>query len=159
MKRLYKLMIIIVVVIFLLFTIDLVFVFTINRPLLAVKGSDNYTYKGLFFDTYNCPEYPMVQIKMKGAKLRCSDISFVESKVIEIVDTSKNIKDFTCAEALEQFYEDKDFIYYYSCIKSKYIIVRYENGYEETVKDALLNNKIKITDLDLYNISYLKYDK
>lgn len=39
------------------------------------------------------------------------------------------------------------------------MIVKYENGYEETISNALKNNTIKISDLDDYNISYIKETK
>ena len=64
-----------------------------------------------------------------------------------------------CAEALEGFYEDENYQYYYSCIKGKYIVAKYENGYEEKVSDALKYGTITISDLDKYNIGYIKYDK
>lgn len=57
------------------------------------------------------------------------------------------------------YYEDKIYKYYYSCIKSKYIVVKYESGHEEEVKKALKQGIIKISDLDKYNISYIKYEK
>jgi len=73
-----------------------------------------------------------------------------------LIDKTKDQLGFVCAEALEGFYEDDDYIYYYSCIKSDYIIVRYKDGSEETVKEALKNKKIKISDLDKFGIGYYK---
>ncbi len=73
-----------------------------------------------------------------------------------LIDKTKEQPDFVCAEALEGFYEDDDYLYYYSCIKSDYIVVRYKDGHEEPVKDALKNGKITIKDLDKYGISYYK---
>lgn len=81
------------------------------------------------------------------------------AKVVEIVDKTQKIKDFTCAEALEGFWADETYEYYFSCIKGKYVIVKYENGNEETVSDALKRGTITIEDLDLYNIGYIKYKK
>lgn len=144
--------ILIIITILLLFIIDIFFIYTLNKPIFAIK-KDN-VYKGILYDTYICNKVP--QIKSKFNKYNCK-ISI--NKVINIKDTTKDIKDFACAEALEQFYEDDKYTYYYSCIKSKYIIVKYESGYEETVSDALKNNRINITDLDNYNINYIKYDK
>lgn len=76
-----------------------------------------------------------------------------------IVDTSKDIKDFSCAEALEKIYEDSEYTYYLNCIKSKYIEVRYPNDKKENIIEALQNGNIKINDLDKFDISYLKYAK
>lgn len=80
-------------------------------------------------------------------------------EIFEIVDTTKEIKDFACADALEPFYEDDEFTYYYSCIKSSYVVVRYKNGFQQTVENALKNRYISIEDLDKYNIDYIKYEK
>lgn len=60
----------------LLFVVDLICIFTINRPLLAIKEDNghsiNMIYRGLFYDTYNCHEYPTPQIKSKGTKFNCT---------------------------------------------------------------------------------------
>lgn len=143
--------------------IDLVCIFTINRPLFAIRtdndGSINVVYKGIFYDTYDCAEYSALQIKSKGTKFSCAISRFEIGNVIEIVDTTRDMKDFACAEVLEEFYEDDESVYYYNCIKSKYIVVRYESGYEETVENALKYGTIQISDLDDYNIDYIRYDK
>lgn len=159
MKWLLKVILFIALAIVLYIVIDLVFIFKFNRPLFAIHAKTPYTYIGLFYNTYNCPEYSIVQIKPKGSKFYCSIPNESSSSVLEIIDTTKDMKNFVCAEALEQFYEDDKYQYYYSCIKSKYIIVKYDNGYEETVSDALKRGTIKIEDLDAYSISYIKYDK
>lgn len=141
--------------------IDLICIFWINRPIFVI--SEDYgthaIYRGLFFDTYNCPEYSIPQIKGKGTKFNCASIRVDEGEVVDIVDKTKDMKDFACAEALEKFYEDDVYEYYYSCIKSKYIVVKYKNGYEEEAKEALKHGTIKISDLDKYNISYIKFEK
>jgi len=161
MKKSIKMIIGILVVLVLIIIIDLVCIFTINRPIFVI--SEDYgtyaVYKGLFFDTYNCAEYSVPQIKVKGTKFSCANVRVDIGKVVDIVDKTKNMKDFACAEALEGFYTDENFQYYYSCIKSKYIVVKYESGYEEKVSDALKYGTITIFDLDKYNISYIKYEK
>ena len=161
MKKSLKVIIGIVVIFVLTIIIDLVCIFTINRPLFVVSEDygDYAVYKGIFFNTYNCPEYSIPQIKWKGTKFNCANVRSNIGEIVDIVDKTKDIKDFACAEALEGFYEDETYEYYYSCIKSKYIVVKYENGYEEEVKDALKYGTIKISDLDKYNISYIKYEK
>lgn len=55
----------------LLVIIDLACIFTINRPLFAIKKDNGAIYKGMFFDTYICNEYPTPQIKGKGVKFTC----------------------------------------------------------------------------------------
>ena len=70
------------------------------------------------------------------------DIERVKNRVNEIydeiIDPNKTKEEnITCNTALEQFYEDKEYIYYFPCIKSKNVIVIYSNGYQETVKSSL----------------------
>ena len=78
-------------------------------------------------------------------------------KKYTLVDKSKDIENFICLEALEEFYKDDNYVYSYPCIMSEYVVVRYEDGTEITVKDALAKGKINISDLDKYNIQYYKY--
>lgn len=77
-----------------------------------------------------------------------------DKKVQRIVDKTTEIADFACAQALEEFYEDEKFIYYYSCMKGRYMIVEYTDGTEETIAAALANGHITINDLDNYDIKY-----
>ena len=144
-------------IIILSIVIDIICILTLNRPLLAIKQKDGYTYYGIFYDTYNCPTYSAPQITSKKTKLSCEDYN--EVKVVKIEDTSKTVQAFTCDEALEGFYEDEEYIYYFECIKSDYVIVYYNSGVEESVKNALKEGKISISDLDSYNISYIKEKK
>ena len=161
MKKFIKIFLIIIGIIILSIIIDMVCIFTINRPIFAIKDDCDclyFVYRGLFYDTYNCPEYSVPQIKAKGTKFSCS-ISRVDiGGVVDIVDTTKDIKDFMCAEMLQEFYSDDNYAYYWDCIKDKYMIVRYESGFEETISSALKNGTIDITDLDRYNIDYIKDD-
>lgn len=159
MKKIFKFFIIIVAVIVLCVVLDLVFIFTMNRPLFGIQVRQPYTYAGIFYNVYNCPEYPMAQIKPKGTKFSCAISRSDIGKVIDIVDETKNMKNFACAEALEGFYEDDNYQYYFSCIKGKYVVVKYESGFQESVKDALKYGTIAIDDLDNYSIEYIKYDK
>lgn len=162
MKKFIKILLIVIGIIILSIIIDLVCIFTINRPIFAIKDDCDClysVYRGLFYDTYNCPEYSVPQIKAKGTKFSCS-ISRVDiGSVVEIVDTTKDIKDFVCAEALEEFYSDDNYAYYWDCIKDKYMLVRYESGFEETISNALKNGTITISDLDRYGIDYIKNKK
>lgn len=159
MEKWLKILLAILIIFILLISLDLFWIYTFNRPILAVKGQQSYMYQGLLYNTYNCPEQSIVQIKAKGSKYACAIGQVDIGKVLEIKDTTKDIKDFVCAEALEEFYRDENKIYYYACIKSKYVIVRYENGYQEPVADALKYGTITIKDLDKHNINYIAYNK
>ena len=73
MKKSLKIFLIYIGIIILLFIIDLICIFTINRPILAIKDGNN-VYKGIFYNTYNCAEYAVPQIKSKGTKFVCAEI-------------------------------------------------------------------------------------
>lgn len=159
MKRLIKIMLGIIIVIIICIVVDFICIFTMNRPLFGIQVRQPYTYTGLFYNVYNCPEYPMAQIKSKKTKFSCAISRSDIGKVVEIVDQTKAMNNFACAEALEEFYEDDNYQYFFSCIKGKYIIVKYESGFQESVEEALKYDAITINDLDNYGISYIKYEK
>lgn len=64
-----KTLLIIISVIVLLVVIDLTCIFTINRPIIAIK-KDN-VYYGIFYDSYDCMEYSVLQIQPKNSKFSC----------------------------------------------------------------------------------------
>jgi len=147
-------------IIVLVMVIDITCIFTIHRPLFAIKedngDSVNLIYRGLFYDTYNCHEFATPQIKVKGAKYTCAVLKFDTGSVVSLEDKTKSMEDFACDSALEQFYEDDMYKYSWSCIKNDYMVVKYESGFEETISDALKYGTITISDLDRYNIDYIK---
>ena len=59
-------------------------------------------------------------------------------------------------DAVEYFYEDLAYRYYFSNIKSEHIIVRYSDGTAESVVTALQDRRITISDLDRFGIEYFK---
>ena len=127
-----------------------------NSPIIRIRiqneGNLTFIDYGLLVDTYHCKNNKKDTV-LKGFSYSCSiDADY------EIIDTSKNIKDFACAEALEEIYKDSDYTYYLSCMKSKYIEVRYSNSNKENIVDALGNNHIKINDLDKFDINYIKIE-
>ena len=76
-----------------------------------------------------------------------------KNNTIEIIDLTKNNSDISCLNE-EEFYKDEKYIYYLPC-SSKYISVIY-NDEKFDIKTALTNKIIKLTDLDKYNIKYIK---
>lgn len=81
---------------------------------------------------------------------------FAEPKHIEnIVDLTEN-GEISTADALEGFFRDDRYVYYFPSIKSKYITVCYKDGSEQPVKEALAEGEIRITDLDWFGIQYYK---
>ncbi len=159
MKKGFKITLGVLGVIVLLFGLDLVCILTINRPIFAIQKEEGTVYKGFFYDTYSCAEYSVPQIKAKGTKFSCSDVKLNIGKIVNIIDKTKNMNDFACAEAIEEFYEDDTYRYYWSCIKNDYMVVIYENGQEELISVALKHKVITINDLDIYDIDYIKQEK
>ncbi len=78
--------------------------------------------------------------------------------VVEIIDIAKR-DNIGCDAALQQFYSDEEYNYFYPSIKSEYVVVKYSDGTEETVENALKNGKISISDLDRFEINYIKEKK
>ncbi len=140
MKKWQKISLGVIGGIILLIIIDLGCVFIIKHPIFAIKKNNGTVYKGLFYDIYACEEYSLPQIKVKGTKYTCIDLNNKENKIKKIIDATK--ENFNCDEALEKFFEDENYIYSWSCIKNEYMIVKYEDGREETVESALKNKNI-----------------
>ena len=86
-------------------------------------------------------------------------VETTNSKIKSIIDKTKEINDFSCDSALEKFYEDDNYNYFFNCIKGEYMIVEYKDGSKETIEEALKNQNITIYDLDLYEIDYYKESK
>ena len=128
-----------------------------NSPVLKIRehfdgGTLYYKDKGLITYTYNCIGEKRKTV-LKWEKYSCP----LKKTTFEIIDESKNIKDFTCAEALEEIYRDDEYIYFLSCMKSEYIKVNYSsNHFSENIITALKEGKVKISDLDIFKIDYIK---
>lgn len=79
------------------------------------------------------------------------------TKSITIIDKTKT--EFACSDTLEYFYQDEKYIYYFPCLKSHYVIVKYPDGSEENVEYALNSKHITIEDLILNDIEFYKKEK
>lgn len=129
-----------------------------TSPLIKIReyyngGDLNYVDKGILVDTY-CGTNGIKDTTIKGFSY-----SLDYDSNITIIDKSKAIKDFTTDTALEPFYEDEKYIYSFPCIISDYIVVKYSDGTEENVKEALKNKHIEIGYLDKFDINYIKQEK
>ena len=85
------------------------------------------------------------------------DIKMSGKVVTSIKDTSDEFA--TCAEAIETFYEDDKYTYSFHCIMSDRIMVYYDDGTSENVKQALNKGHISIRLLKKYKIRYIKEKK
>ena len=124
-----------------------------NNPIIGIY-SRCCERRGILVDTHYCDNGKKDTV-IKGFSHSCNYMG----ENYRLVDKTKEIKDFTCAESLESFYEDENYTYYWSCMKNKYMIVKYDDGFEETISQALLKGHIEIQILDKFNISYIKYEK
>ena len=127
-----------------------------NNPIIKIKeyyngGDLNYKSKGLLVDTINCTNGNKDTV-LKGFSYSCS----YNGGIYKLIDKTKDIKDFMCKETLQSFYEGDNYIYYWECIKDSYMIVKYDDGYEETISEALKQKHIDIQVLDKYEIHYIK---
>lgn len=64
-----------------------------------------------------------------------------------------------CADAIELFYEDETAEYYFSCIKSHYVMVMDNTGRTVDIVTALSEGLATIADLDYYGIDYFTAPK
>ncbi|MBR5453731.1 MAG: hypothetical protein IKV54_06610 [Clostridia bacterium] len=103
-----------------------------------------------------------VKDALKNGNITVADLDFYgisyfpEPKFIrDIVDLTEN-GDILTADALEGFYCDEKYYYYFPSIKSGYVTVYYKDGTEQNVKDALKDGKILISDLDYFSVGYYK---
>lgn len=101
----------------------------------------------------------VILVMFTGCINKYTVVEKVENPKYEIIDESENIKDFMCLQALEEFYDDGKYVYSFPCIKSSYIKVKYDDGKEKNIVDALKNRDVFIEDLDKYNIKYYKTEK
>lgn len=85
-----------------------------------------------------------------------SDISAeAEITVTEIIVTGQAID-----EAIDVFYEDEYYEYLFGTLpQHEYVIVKYSDGSTQNVKEALNDGRITLSDLDKFDIEYLKDPK
>lgn len=75
--------------------------------------------------------------------------------VVDIVDLTQS-GELCTADALEGFWRDDEYTYYFPSIKSQYIIVHYSDGTEEPVREAMEAGRVTLADLDRFGIDYYK---
>lgn len=124
-----------------------------NNPIIGIQ-TRNMKKVGILVDTHHCGNGKHDTV-IKGFSYSCN---YNGGNYI-LVDETKEIKNFACAEALEGFYEDENYTYYWSCMKNKYMIVKYDDGSKELISEALKNKHIEIQILDKFGISYIKIKK
>ena len=86
--------------------------------------------------------------------LKKNDIILKEKSKLQIIDAT-----FSCAQNKEKFYEDDKYIYYFPCVKSNSIYVKFENGNKILIKDALNGEKVTIDELIKAGLEVYKENK
>ena len=84
-----------------------------------------------------------------------TDDNVNKDRKITLIDKSKGSN---CAQAIEYFYEDNAYKYYFTCIKSSsmYLLI---DGKEYPLKEALNNKVTTIKELEENGIKFLKQSK
>ena len=154
MKNFIKRFLIVVTVIVGIILLDSIqALFFDNNPIIGIQ-TRNMKKVGILVDTHHCGNGKHDTV-IKGFSYSCN----YEGGKFTLVDETKNKKDFACDEALEGFYADENYTYYWSCIKNKYMIVKYDDGSKELISEALENKHIDIQVLDKFDINYIKEKK
>ena len=86
--------------------------------------------------------------------IKDEDIAVSKDK-ITIIDESK---DTACASAIEYYYEDNNYKYYFTCIKSGSIFVIVD-GKKYNIKEALNNKVVTMAELESNGFKPLKEEK
>lgn len=78
----------------------------------------------------------------------------LEKNSIKIIDAT-----YSCNQSREKFYEDDNYVYYFPCVKSTSIFVKFPNGNKILVVKALEENKVTIDELIKAGLEVIKEDK
>lgn len=78
----------------------------------------------------------------------------LEKNSIKIIDAT-----YSCNQSHEKFYEDDNYVYYFPCIKSTSIFVKFPNGNKILVVKALEENKVTIDELIKAGLEVIKEEK
>ena len=112
------------------------------------------------------PEESKADVTSKDSLLNTSEdisetvseeISEEVSQALGFVIVDKRGEQSEWNDIVDTFYTDEDYKYSFpNWDMHKYVIVEYEDGTIQNVKEALEAGYIVITDLDIFNIEYLK---
>ena len=113
---------------------------------LGLVGCSQQGQQDITTPTQNNEEISRTDIQSESEQ----DLQF---EIVEIRDREKE-ENLPCDTALEKFYEDESNEYYFSVIKSQYVVVTYNDGSSEDIVTALNADRITMADLDKFNIEY-----
>ena len=124
-------------------------------------GKPDYEAFGFFGDIYHVPDtFESIVFRYdEGEIVTDVEIEYRNEVpgdalfIVEIRDREKE-EHLNCAEAEELFFEDDEYEYYFSVIKSHYVIVTYNDANSEDIITALNSGRATIADLDEFDIEY-----
>ena len=156
-------------VIIIFFIVDLFCISDRDKPLIYFKESYNedgfYVYNGILYDVHHCVGSNVISgthLVFKWDEFECERINQVDIKKIKvtnIVDMTKSDSNYICDEKKEILFEDSVNRYYFNCTKSVYIFVSYDDGTSENLKTAISKGHVSMSDLDNFEINYIKESK
>ena len=124
-------------------------------------GKPDYEAFGFFGDIYHVPDtFESIVFRYDESEI-VTDVEIGYRNevpgdalfIVEIRDREKE-EHLNCAEAEELFFEDDEYEYYFSVIKSHYVIVTYNDSNSEDIISALNSGRATIADLDEFDIEY-----
>lgn len=128
-------------------TIVFCFIFMLLLTSCGIKGLENYSLaSNNIIITNNTEETDL------------DNNQNTDIELINIIDLTE-VNQLSTDTALEEFFIDEDYTYYFPSIKSEFIICQFSNGDTMKFIDALERKKASISDLDTYGIQYWLVDK
>lgn len=122
--------------------------------------SFNYPQSSVIKAVYTDGSYQKVKDALNDGNITVEDLDTYnikytsEPKLINTIIDHADRDGIGTPEALEDFYSDENYVYYFQSIRSHCVIVYFKDGTEKTVKDALRDGSVLIKDLDYFGISY-----
>lgn len=137
----------VIAIIILPFILDYLIVTNFKKtPILSLRRKDNlnYVYITPFYRVWKCWDNT---IHIDDSNFSCPG----PIHNFTIVDETD-----ICAQALELFYNDDKYDYYFTCIKSSTTFVKFDNGQKITVVDALNKGLVSIEELTEAGLNYYR---
>ena len=129
-------------------------------PVPAAGDTVNVFYSGGILETYPARVVKVHRVEIEATVPDSNPDTAPDSEIpgatvflVEIWDRAKE-EQLPCDEAVEKFYEDESFEYYFSCIKSQYVIAMDNTGRTVDIVTALKEGLATVADLDRFGIHY-----
>ena len=113
---------------------------------VELAGSDSCK-RGVYIDGF------MYMFGREDFKVKELGADATDGVIVKITDHAKE-ENIPCDTALEKFYADEKYEYYFGVIKSQHVKVTYSDGTTENIVTALNAGRVTIEALDAFNIEY-----